>query len=220
MTRIFDILISGILIAILSPILILVMVILRLTGEGEIFYLQERVGKNGRAMYVYKFATMLKNSPSIGSGIYTAKGDPRILPVGHFLRKSKLNELPQLFNVFLGHMSLVGPRPLIKRTFEFYSEDAQKKISSIRPGITGIGSIVFRDEETLLQKSNYDSLEEFYKEVIAPFKEELELWYLEKRNVFTYFALLFLTAWVVIFPSSRLQFKVFPSLPKALSNSN
>ena len=121
-----DILISSIALIVLMPIFIPIILILKFTGEGEIFYFQERVGLNNKTIKIYKFATMLKNSEQIGSGIYTAKNDPRILPFGNFLRKTKINELPQIINILVGEISLVGPRPLIRRTFELYELSHQK----------------------------------------------------------------------------------------------
>ena len=94
---------------------------------------------------------MLKNSPSIGAGEITLKNDPRVLPFGRFLRKTKINELPQLFNILLGHISLVGPRPMVPNTFLKYSPKAQSELQKVRPGLTGIGSIIFRDEEKFLE---------------------------------------------------------------------
>ena len=112
MERFFDILFSGIAILILSPLFIVVILILRFTGEGEIFFLQDRIGKGGNKFKLFKFVTMIKNSPDMGTGTITIKNDPRILPFGKFLRKTKINELPQLLNIFFGDMCIIGPRPL------------------------------------------------------------------------------------------------------------
>ncbi len=120
MIRLFDVIFSGIALVFLSPLLIPIALLLKLSGEGEIFFLQERVGKNREMFKLYKFATMLKDSPNIGTGTVTMKNDPRILPIGAFLRKTKINELPQLLNVFLGHMSLIGPRPQAQRCFDAF----------------------------------------------------------------------------------------------------
>ena len=163
--RLFDFLASFLAIIFLMPFLIPVMLVLKFTGEGEIFYFQKRVGKDNKDFFIYKFATMLKDSEKMGSGIYTAKNDSRILPLGNFLRKTKINELPQLFNILFGHISIVGPRPLIRRTFNLYSENDQKFISSIKPGLTGIGSIVFRNEEELLNRAS-GNLEEYYEKTL------------------------------------------------------
>ena len=145
--RSLDILASALALLILSPVLIPVMIGLKLTGEGYIFYLQERVGYKNRLFHIYKFATMLKDSPNMAGGFITTRRDPRITPMGGFLRKSKINELPQLLNILRGDMSIVGPRPVIQQAFDKYPERIQKVIYNVPPGLTGIGSIVFRDEE-------------------------------------------------------------------------
>lgn len=204
---------SSIVILLLLPLFIPIILILRFTGEGEIFYLQTRVGLNGKDFKIFKFATMLKNSESIGSGIYTAKNDTRILPFGNFLRKSKINELPQIINIFKGDISLVGPRPLIRRTFSLYDNADQKIICSIKPGLTGVGSIVFRNEEEILAKANGD-LEVFYENHITPYKAELEKWYQENRSFLCDIKIIILTAWVIIFKKSQLPWKLLRDLPK------
>ena len=117
MERLFDVLFSATALLILSPLFVPIVIILRLSGEGEVFFFQERIGKNGELFKLFKFATMLKDSPNLGTGTVTMKNDPRILPVGKFLRTSKINELPQLLNIFLGDMSIIGPRPLTPQTF-------------------------------------------------------------------------------------------------------
>ena len=120
---------------------------------------------------------MLKNSENIGTGTVTIKDDPRILPVGHFLRRTKINELPQLINVFLGDMSVIGPRPQDQRCFDAFPVNAQPIIASVLPGLSGIGSVVFRNEEEMIgDPSNADF---FYDNVIMPFKAELEIWFVE-----------------------------------------
>ena len=109
MERVFDVFFSGLALLVLSPLLVPIVLILRFSGEGEIFFLQERIGKGGQVFKLFKFATMLKDSPNIGTGTVTMKGDPRVLPVGKFLRKTKINELPQLLNIFFGDTSVIGP---------------------------------------------------------------------------------------------------------------
>lgn len=213
MQRLLDIVFSSIAILILSPLLVVIIVILKFTGEGEIFYKQQRVGKDGNIFGVYKFATMVKNSSKMGTGFITTKNDPRVLPVGRILRKTKLNELPQVFNIFLGDMSIVGPRPQVPKHFEIYSDHVKSEIKKIRPGLTGIGSIFFRDEEKILEKNKQLSYEECYNNVIAPYKGKLELWYVKHKSVRLYLVLIFLTAWVVLFPNSQLHLKMFKSLP-------
>ena len=154
MQRLFDIFLSFVALLILSPLLIVISLILKLSGEHEIFYRQARIGKNGKLFHVLKFATMLKNSPNIGAGEITLKNDPRVLPFGKFLRKSKINEFPQLWNILVGEMSIVGPRPMVPDTFAKYDNTAKSFLNTLRPGLTGIGSIIFRDEERLLENSN------------------------------------------------------------------
>jgi lipopolysaccharide/colanic/teichoic acid biosynthesis glycosyltransferase len=209
--RLLDILFSSLALSLLLPLFIPVALILRLTGEGEIFFSQKRVGKGGKLFNLLKFATMLKDSPSIGSGTVTLKDDPRVLPFGKFLRKTKINELPQLINILFGDMSVVGPRPQTPRCFEVFPKDLQPIISSIRPGLSGLGPVVFRDEENILSEN--DSVD-FYDQVIAPYKGDVEAYYINVIGVFSYFKIIFLTLWVVIFPKSSLVWKVFPKIPK------
>jgi len=211
MTRILDILISTIAIIILLPILFPVIIILKFTGEGEIFYLQDRVGKNEDIFKVMKFATMLKDSPSLDGGFLTQKGDPRVLPFGVFLRKTKLNELPQLFNIFLGQMSFVGPRPQAKVHFDLYSHEQKKYIKQMRPGLTGIGSLIFRDEEGLLERSGKD-FDYFHDQVITPFKGELEKWYFYNRSFFLYIKI-FIFTFIGVLKTDITFTKHFENLP-------
>ena len=189
------------------------MLILRLTGEGEIFFLQERIGKDGKKFKLYKFATMVKNSQNIGSKTITIKNDPRVLPLGKFLRKSKLNEGPQLLNIFFGSMSVVGPRPLTEETFNLYADYVQNQVSMVRPGLSGIGSIIFRDEENILNLREEDSTI-FYQQNIAPYKGELEIWYVNHYSIFTYLKVIITTIWIVIFPSSKIYRYFFRELPE------
>ena len=211
--RITDILIAGVALIILSPLLIPSVIILLLTGEHEVFYFQKRIGFKNRLFNIWKFATMAKNSPNMGSKDLTMRNDPRVTFMGKFLRKSKLNELPQLINILIGDMSFTGPRPLMKSGFDRYSEELQAKIYNVKPGLTGIGSIVFRDEELIMTKSSLTP-DECYRTIILPHKGALELWYQQHQSFFTDFMLLFLTGWYVFFPNSKLVSKVFPSLPK------
>ena len=159
---------------------------------------------------------MLKDSANMPGGIMTTKKDPRITPMGGFLRKSKINELPQLFNIFFGHMSIVGPRPVMKASFEAYPKEVQKVIYNAKPGLTGIGSIIFRDEEKLIteEKNNGRDVWEFYKGKIYPFKGELEIWYQQRNSFFLDLKLIFMTAWVILVPTSKLYEKWFKDLPK------
>lgn len=211
MQRAFDILFAGIALVALSPVFLPVMIILRLTGEGEVFYCQQRVGRGGTMFGVWKFATMLKDSPNMGTGTVTLKSDPRVLPLGRFLRKTKINELPQLLNIFNGTMSIIGPRPQTRRCFDAFPVASQQAIVTVRPGLSGIGSIVFRNEEELMHAdADPDRL---YDDVIMPFKGRLEEWYSQHRTLSTYFKLIMLTAWIVVMPRLNVVWWVCPGLP-------
>jgi len=214
MQRFFDIIFSSLALVVFSPFLIPVSIILKFSGEGEVFYIQQRVGKDGKMFGLLKFATMLKDSANIGTGTVTVKDDPRVLPIGKFLRKSKINELPQLINIFLGDMSVIGPRPQAQRCFLAFPKDSQDAIIQVKPGLSGIGSIVFRDEESILDDDSIDRLK-FYDDVIAPYKGELEQWYVKHYNLYTYFMLIGLTVWVVIFSDSKVYKTIFKDLPEA-----
>ena len=211
MQRFFDIFFSGLALIVLSPLLVPIAIFLRFSGEGEVFFAQQRVGLNGKKFNLLKFATMLKDSPNIGTGTVTVKNDPRILPLGRLLRKSKINELPQLLNILIGDMSVVGPRPQAPRCFEAFTADVQSQIVKVRPGLSGIGSIIFRDEESLLHGANDPVI--FYDTVIAPYKGELEKWYIDNQSLTNYFLIIFVTVWAVLSPGSRIIWRVFPSLP-------
>jgi lipopolysaccharide/colanic/teichoic acid biosynthesis glycosyltransferase len=211
--RIIDIVVSGILILIISPIMIPLMILLRLTGEGKVFYVQQRIGKGGQPFGLIKFATMLENSANLPGGDVTMGNDPRVLPVGRVLRKTKINELPQLINIFKGDISLVGPRPLTTKTFAFYPKEVQHQIKDLTPGLTGIGSIVFRDEEKILASSSKPHLQ-CYAEDIAPYKGKLEVWYKNNQSLGLDLKLIFVTAWVVLFPDSNIYEKLFRGLPE------
>jgi len=214
--RTADILISSIMLLILSPLLIPVIIGLKLTGEGYIFYKQERVGFKNKNFFILKFATMLKDSPNMAGGIMTTKKDPRITPMGGFLRKSKINELPQLLNIFLGHMSFVGPRPVMPVSFAAYPDDVQKVIYNVQPGLSGIGSIVFRDEEELISavKDAGGDTWEFYQNKIYPFKGSLEDWYQKNRSFLVDFKVILATILVVLFSKLDVMKLFFPTLPK------
>lgn len=211
MQRFFDVLFSGLALLVLSPLLALIAILLCVSGEGEIFFLQERVGKDGKPFKLFKFATMLKNSPNIGSGTVTIKNDPRVLQIGKFLRKTKINELPQLLNIFLGDMSVVGPRPQAKRCFDAFPSELQHVIVQAKPGLSGIGPIVFRAEEDIL--ANQAGTVEFYDNVIAPYKGQIEAWYVSHQTLATYFKVILLTFWVVVFPKSGIVWNAFRGLP-------
>lgn len=211
--RIIDFLFSLIALLVLLPLFIPVIIILLLTGEHEVFYLQNRIGYKNTPFKIWKFATMVKNSASIGTGSLTVRNDPRVLPFGRFLRKTKINELPQIINVLIGNMSIVGARPQMKVDFEKFSIAVQERIYNTLPGITGIGSIIFRDEEKWISEAEGDK-HEFYRNHIAPYKGEVEMWYQKKISLYTDFMLIFITAWVIVFPKSNIVYKVFKDLPE------
>lgn len=214
--RLADLFVSAIALVLLSPLLIPIMIGLRLTGEGYIFYLQERVGYQQKRFNIYKFATMLKNSPNMGTGDITLKNDPRITPMGPFLRKTKINELPQLINVFMGQMSIVGPRPLMPVSFAMYQPEHAEKVYHSKPGITGIGSLIFRDEESLVTNAKERGIEPrtFYLESIYPYKGQLEMWYQSHKSFYTDLMIILLTAWAILFPTSNLAYRIFKDLPE------
>lgn len=210
--RTLDILLSFLCLILFLPLFIPIAILLRLTGEGEIFYFQERFGYRNRRFNIWKFATMLKDSPNMGTGSLTLRNDPRVTSIGRFLRRSKINELPQVVNVLLGDMSIVGPRPQVKSDFLAYPESIRAVIYNAKPGITGIGSIIFRDEEKLLSSTSMLP-HAFYREHIAPYKGDLELWYQRHASTTTDLLIIFLTAWQIIFPHSNLVFRIFRDLP-------
>jgi len=214
MKRLLDIVVSFAALIILLPIFIPIIIILKFTAEGEVFYFQERIGINNSRFQIWKFATMLKNSMDMGSGSITLQNDFRVTKIGVFLRKTKINELPQIINILKGDISLVGPRPLVDKTFSAYNEEVQSKIYNVKPGLTGIGSIIFRDEESIISAVTDEDPHDFYKRIIAPYKGELEMWYQEHCSFFLDLQLIFTTAWVILFPETRLYEKWFKDLPK------
>lgn len=210
--RLIDILLAMMAIIIILPFWIPIMILLLLTGEHEVFYLQNRIGYKNKPFKIWKHATMLKDSENMGTGSLTVRNDPRVTTVGKFLRKTKINEIPQVINVLIGNMSVVGPRPQMKVDFLKFPEYIQKVIYNAKPGITGIGSIIFRDEEKWISNAEGDP-HEFYRNVIAPYKGELELWYQKNLSFYTDTKLFFCTAWVILSPESELPYKIFKGLP-------
>ncbi len=210
--RFFDLLLAFIALVLTSWLLIPCMLILWCTGEHYIWYLQKRIGYKNKYFNIIKFATMLLASPSLGTGSLTTRNDPRVLPFGKFLRKTKINELPQIFNVFNGTMSIVGPRPQMEVDFKRFPQEVQDHIYDSMPGITGIGSVIFRDEEYYMSQPGVDPTA-FYTEKIAPYKGEVELWYQKQKSLWVDFKIIFLTAWVIVFPKSDLTYKFFKDLP-------
>ena len=210
--RAIDFLVAALALVILAVPFAIIMIALRFSGEGYVFYRQKRIGYRNSTFGIWKFATMLKDSPNIGTGSLTVRGDPRVTKVGRVLRATKVNELPQLINVLTGEMSFVGPRPQMQVDFDIYPSHVRESIYSVPPGVTGIGSIVFRDEELLLSQPGVDP-RAFYEQKIAPYKGALEMWYLEHRSLGTDLRIMFLTVWVVFFPQSTIVYRSFPDLP-------
>lgn len=211
--QLIDTLLALIALVVLSPLLIPVCIGLLFTGEHYVFYFQKRIGYKNKYFEIWKFATMLKASPNLGTGLYTTTNDPRILPMGGFLRHAKINELPQLINILIGDMSIVGPRPLVDKTFAPYPEHVKAVIYNIKPGLTGIGSIVFRNEAQLLSEAKIP-LDEFYRKNISPYKGELELWYQRHLSLYTDLKIIFLTSFALIAPQNNLVYKIFKDLPE------
>jgi lipopolysaccharide/colanic/teichoic acid biosynthesis glycosyltransferase len=159
---------------------------------------------------------MLKDSPKMAGGYLTTLNDPRITPMGGFLRKSKINELPQLLNIFLGHMSFVGPRPVMPISFAAYPKEVQDEIYNVKPGLSGLGSIVFRDEEVLITaiRDAGNDPTDFYINKIYPFKGELEQWYQKNQSFILDLKIIIATVLVVLIPSLDVVSTFFKQLPK------
>ncbi len=212
--RIIDVGLSVTALILCTPLFLIVSLLLLLTGEHEVFYFQNRIGYKNNYFRICKFATMLKNSSNMGTGSITIRNDPRVTPVGKFLRMTKINEVPQLINVLCGHMSIVGARPLVKADFLKFPEEIQKVIYNDKPGMTGIGSIIFRDEEKWISEAKGDP-HEYYKKYIGPYKGELELWYQNNKTFITDLKLMFCTLWTVFVPESQIPYRMFKGLPPA-----
>lgn len=210
--RLGDLLFATAGILLFLPFFIPLAIALLLTGEGYVFYLQERRGYKNKKFKIWKFATMLKASPSLGTGSITLKNDWRLTPMGKYLRGSKVNEIPQLINIFLGEMSVVGPRPLMEVDFMKFSEEIREHFYDCKPGLTGIASIVFRDEEQFFDQKDMDP-HEFDRIFIAPYKGGLEMWYRDHQGLKTDLLIILLTAAVVISPKNKLVYKWFKDLP-------
>jgi lipopolysaccharide/colanic/teichoic acid biosynthesis glycosyltransferase len=213
MKRTLDILFSTTVLVALSPLLLVVAILLRCTGEGCVFYRQERVGRGGCAFLLYKFVTMRKECGHTTADLLTAENDPRILPLGRILRSTKINELPQLFNVLRGDMSLIGPRPQVRPHFDMYPEQVRRELVKIRPGLSGIGSIIFHDESSLVSRCGKD-YNQCYMEDIAPYKGKLELWYVQHQSALLDLLLLFSTVLVILSPERKYGLPWLKGLPQ------
>lgn len=189
MIRLFDILFSALGLIILSPVFVVLYLLIRIESKGGAFYIQERIGKDGQPFGLYKFRTMHIGSDSEGL-LTIGNHDNRITHIGYFLRKTKIDELPQLLNVVKGDMSLVGPRPEVRKYVDMYT-DEQRKVLSVRPGITDYASIEYANENELLSKT--DNPDRLYIEEIMPNKLKLNMKYLEHYTITEYFKIIFLT---------------------------
>ncbi|MEX8492413.1 sugar transferase [Sphaerotilus sp.] len=193
--RLLDLLLSGLGLAVLALPLALVALAIKLDSPGPVFYRQVRVGRFGRAFRIHKFRTMAHNPADRGPQL-TVGADARITRVGAVLRRTKLDELAQLFDVFEGTMSLVGPRPEVPRYVALYPADLREKVLSVRPGITDFASIEYRDESTLLAQSS--DPERTYREVILPAKLALQARYVDRSGLGTDLVLIGRTVWAII----------------------
>jgi len=194
MIRFFDFIFSLLGIILLSLVFLVLYVVIRLESKGGGFYKQLRVGRGGVDFYVYKFRSMRMGADK--QGLITVGGrDPRITRIGYFIRKYKLDELPQLFNVLKGDMSLVGPRPEVRKYVDLYT-DEQRKVLSVRPGITDYASIEYVDENTILGQA--DDADKAYIEQILPDKIRYNMKYINHQSVKEYFKIIFLTIWSII----------------------
>lgn len=194
--RLLDIVVSIAGLTVLSPLLIAVAVMIKLDDGGPVFYRGARVGRGGRLFNIYKFRTMVLNAEKVG-GPSTSENDPRITRIGSGLRAYKLDELPQLINVLIGDMSLVGPRPEVKSEVDSY-DPKWKPILSVRPGITDLSSIAFRDEGGVIKRSGIEDPHEAYKKLIQPRKLELQLEYVRRRSLLLDLSILWQTVLAVI----------------------
>ena len=219
MKRLLDILLALIALAIIALPLLLVILVLKLTGEHKVWFLQERVGKGRRHFKVFKFVTMRSDSEFTGSKDITVRNDPRVLPVGRLLRKTKFNELPQFINVLVGDMSMVGWRPLMPVSFAMYEPHLQEGISQVKPGITGLGAIVFRDEEAIISEAAEQGkdLRQVYTEDIMPYKGRLEVWYAEHQSLWLDLKIIITTVFVLLRPGSVYYRRWFRGLPQPTS---
>ena len=189
MIRLFDILFSAIGLIILSPLFVILWLLIWMESKGPGLFVQERIGLNGKPFGLYKFRSMRTDSES-ESLITIGDNDHRITRIGHFIRKYKFDELPQLLNVLKGDMSLVGPRPEVRKYVELYTAE-QRKVLNVKPGITDYASIEYVNENELL--GNADDPDRVYVEQVMPKKLELNMRYIQDRSLCQYFKIIFLT---------------------------
>lgn len=196
--RLFDLTIACLGLALLSPFFALIAVIVKISSKGPIFYRGLRTGKNGKPFRIFKFRSMVEDAENRG-GTTTGKSDPRVTKVGHILRRYKLDELPQLFNVVTGDMSLVGPRPEVSEYTDQYSEE-EKLILSVRPGITDLSSLEFSDLQKYVGSEDPDATFRVY---VLPRKIELRMKYVKERSFFGDLKILLTTVWMLIIKPFR-----------------
>ena len=211
--RILDIVLALTALLILSPFFLVILVILAFVGKHPLFFIQERIGYKNKVFKIIKLNTMYKNSDHGGTNSLSTDNDARVIPFRRFLRKTKIDELPQLLNILQGSMSVVGARPQMPVDFQKYPLDVQKHIYDTRPGITGLGSIIFRNEEKWISSNTHGDKNAFYREHISPYKGSVELWYQNNISFKNDMLIMWLTACVLIKPESELVYKVFKDLP-------
>jgi len=191
--RFFDITAAGIGLIFIAPIITIIGLLIRSTSPGPVFFRQNRVGLNGKIFRVYKFRTMVDRAEDLGTSVTTGN-DSRITPLGRFLRRTKLDELPQLINVFNGDMSLVGPRPDVPEIINNYTSE-MRRIFNVRPGITSIATLHLRDEEDILAKVEDSDL--FYEEIVVPLKVKLAMEHVDEDSFWFDIKILFQTLWML-----------------------
>ena len=198
MRRLFDIVFSLVVLILLVPLMVLIAMWIKLSSKGPVVYSQNRVGKEGRIFQIHKFRTMVNDADRMGTSITTVD-DQRITPLGRFLRKTKLDELPQFWNVLKGEMSLVGPRPDVPEVVDTYTQE-MRRILDIKPGITSIASLYLRREEELLAKVK--DPEKAYLNIVVPAKVDLAMIHVDKRSFLFDLSFLIKTVWIMIFHRS------------------
>jgi len=194
MKRLFDLIVSLFGLLVFAPLMVLIALIIKLTSKGPVLFSQKRVGLQEKIFTIYKFRTMVDKADTKGTSVTTGK-DPRITPIGRILRKTKMDELPQLLNVFRGDMSFIGPRPDVPEITAKYTP-AMKRIFSVRPGITSVATLHFRHEEEILAK--VADPDRFYDEVVVPLKVTLAMQHVERDSFWFDISILLQTVWVLL----------------------
>lgn len=208
MKRLFDFIASLLGMIVFAPLMFVIVLIIKLTSQGPVLFTQARVGWQERIFHVYKFRTMVNRADTMGSSVTTGT-DPRITPIGQILRRTKLDELPQLFNVFLGDMSFVGPRPDVPEITAKYTIK-MKEIFAVRPGITSVATLHLRYEEQILAK--VADPDKFYDEVVVPLKVELAMEHVRRNSFWFDLKILFETVWVLTPLGKIFPIKVLPAV--------